>query len=117
MTKITLKDVARKAGVGTATVERVVNGRGGVRPETVEKVFLAVRKLNYRHVMPEAHRGLVRIEGGDAELHDEARLRASRFDPLLECPQGFELLFRLPQHAQERAKRVLIIRLQRLHLV
>ncbi|MBB4275437.1 LacI family DNA-binding transcriptional regulator [Rhizobium mongolense] len=62
MTKITLRDVAREAGVGTATVERVVNGRGGVRPETLEKVFLAVRKLNYRHVMPEAHRGLVRIE-------------------------------------------------------
>jgi LacI family transcriptional regulator len=62
LAKVTLKDVAREAGVGTATVERVINGRGGVRPETVEKVFLAVRKLNYRHRMPEAHRGLIRIE-------------------------------------------------------
>ncbi|AWI60020.1 LacI family DNA-binding transcriptional regulator [Sinorhizobium fredii] len=62
MTKVTLKDVAREAGVGTATVERVVNDRGGVRPETVERVFRAVRKLDYRHKMPEAHRGLIRIE-------------------------------------------------------
>ncbi len=62
MAKITLKDVAREAGVGTATVERVVNGRGGVRPETVEKVFRAARKLDYRHSLPEAHRGLIRIE-------------------------------------------------------
>ncbi len=62
MSKVTLKDVAREAGVGTATVERVVNGRGGVRPETVEKVFLAVTKLDYRHRMPEAYRGLIRVE-------------------------------------------------------
>jgi LacI family transcriptional regulator len=62
VSKVTLKDVAKEAGLGTATVERVVNGRGGVRPETVEKVFLAVRKLDYRHRMPEAHRGLIRIE-------------------------------------------------------
>ncbi|ASY73102.1 LacI family transcriptional regulator [Sinorhizobium fredii USDA 205] len=62
MTKVTLKDVAREAGVGTATVERVVNDRGGVRPETVERVFLAVRKLDYRHKMPDAHRGLIRVE-------------------------------------------------------
>lgn len=62
MTKVTLKDVARKAGVGTATVERVLNDRGGVRPETVEKVFLAARMLNYRHGLPPAHRGLIRIE-------------------------------------------------------
>ncbi|HXV31437.1 MAG TPA: LacI family DNA-binding transcriptional regulator [Sinorhizobium sp.] len=62
MAKVTLKDVAREAGVGTATVERVVNGRGGVRPETVEKVFRAARKLDYPHRLPDAHRGLVRIE-------------------------------------------------------
>ncbi|MBY3135007.1 MULTISPECIES: LacI family DNA-binding transcriptional regulator [Rhizobium] len=60
--KVTLKDVATQAGVGTATVERVLNGRGGVRPETVEKVFLAARRLEYRQSLPVAHRGLIRIE-------------------------------------------------------
>ncbi|NEH48366.1 substrate-binding domain-containing protein [Rhizobium leguminosarum] len=62
MMKVTLKDVASQAGVGTATVERVLNGRGGVRPETVEKVFLAARQLEYRSSLPVAHRGLIRIE-------------------------------------------------------
>ncbi|NKL01492.1 LacI family DNA-binding transcriptional regulator [Rhizobium leguminosarum] len=60
--KVTLKDVASQAGVGTATVERVLNGRGGVRPETVEKVFLVARRLEYRQSLPVAHRGLIRIE-------------------------------------------------------
>lgn len=60
--KVTLKDVARQAGVGTATVERVLNDRGGVRPETVEKVFLAARRLEYRQSLPVVHRGLIRIE-------------------------------------------------------
>lgn len=55
-------DIARHAGVGTATVERVLNGRGGVRPELVEKVLLAARTLNYPRKLPEAHRGLLRIE-------------------------------------------------------
>lgn len=62
MTKATLKDVAAEAGFGTATVERVLNGRGGVRPETVERVLLAVRKLGYGRTLPEPHRGVIRIE-------------------------------------------------------
>ncbi|WP_424553607.1 LacI family DNA-binding transcriptional regulator [Shinella sp.] len=56
------KDIARRAGVGTATVERVLNGRGGVRPELVEKVVAAARSLNYPRVLPDAHRGLLRID-------------------------------------------------------
>ncbi|EFF2235296.1 LacI family transcriptional regulator, partial [Escherichia coli] len=34
MSKATLADIAARAGVGTATVERVLNGRGGVSPTT-----------------------------------------------------------------------------------
>ncbi|MGO6908014.1 LacI family DNA-binding transcriptional regulator, partial [Rhizobium ruizarguesonis] len=60
--KVTLKDVARQAGDGTETEERVINGRDGVRPETVEKVLLAARRLEYRLSLPVAHRGLIRIE-------------------------------------------------------
>ncbi|ARC39001.1 LacI family DNA-binding transcriptional regulator (plasmid) [Paracoccus yeei] len=62
MARPTFGDIARKAGVGTATVERVLNGRGGVRPETMEKVVLAARALGYARILPEAHRGLMRIE-------------------------------------------------------
>lgn len=62
MAKPTFLDIARVAGVGTATVERVLNGRGGVRPETVEKVLAAARRLDYPRRLPQAHRGLLRIE-------------------------------------------------------
>ncbi|HSX74297.1 MAG TPA: LacI family DNA-binding transcriptional regulator [Shinella sp.] len=62
MSKSNYRDIARLAGVGTATVERVLNGRGGVRPELAEKVVIAARSLNYPRTLPDAHRGLLRIE-------------------------------------------------------
>lgn len=40
----------------------MLNGRGGVRPQTVEKVLAAARALDYPRRLPEAHRGLLRIE-------------------------------------------------------
>lgn len=46
-TKATIQDVAREAGVSAATVDRVLNGRPGVRQVTVERVEDAVRRLNY----------------------------------------------------------------------
>lgn len=57
-----LADIAREARLGTATVERVLNARGNVRPETVEKVLLAARKLGYDRRLPERYRGTIRIE-------------------------------------------------------
>lgn len=62
MTKPTFAEIARQAGVGTATVERVMNGRGGVRPATAEKVIAAARALDYPRRLPEVHRGLLLIE-------------------------------------------------------
>ncbi len=43
-----MRDVAREAGVSLATVDRVLNGRAGVRKTTREKVEKAVASLNYR---------------------------------------------------------------------
>lgn len=40
-----IADIARRAGVGTATVDRVLNGRPGVNSETVQKVMQAVSAL------------------------------------------------------------------------
>jgi LacI family transcriptional regulator len=62
VSKPTFADIARRAGVGTATVERVLNGRGGVRPATVERVLAAARALDYPRRLPEVHRGLLRID-------------------------------------------------------
>jgi len=44
----TIKDVAREAGVSTATVSYVLNNTGTVSEATRQRVLEAVRKLNYR---------------------------------------------------------------------
>jgi DNA-binding LacI/PurR family transcriptional regulator len=43
----TIRDVARLAGVAPATVSRVINDRGNVRPETREEVERAIEELAY----------------------------------------------------------------------
>ncbi len=45
---LTIKDVAREAGVSTGTVSRVLNKRAGVRSETREAVLATVERLDYR---------------------------------------------------------------------
>jgi LacI family transcriptional regulator len=44
---LTLYDVAREAGVSTATVSRVVHGQAGVRPSTRQHVLKVVDELGY----------------------------------------------------------------------
>jgi LacI family transcriptional regulator len=46
--RATVHDVAREAGVSLATVDRVLNGRPGVRPVTAEKVERAIAALDFR---------------------------------------------------------------------
>ena len=38
-------DVARAAGVGVATVDRVINRRAAVRPQTAQRVLEAAEQL------------------------------------------------------------------------
>ena len=44
----TLADVARIAGVGKATVSRVINGGKKVSPETLKRISKVMRELDYR---------------------------------------------------------------------
>ena len=44
----TIRDVAKAAGVGVATVSRVLNNSPQVSPETRERVLDAIRTLDYR---------------------------------------------------------------------
>ena len=43
-------------GIPATDVERVLNGRGGVRPATVEKVAAAARALDYPRRLPEVQK-------------------------------------------------------------
>lgn len=43
-----IKDVAKRAGVGIGTVSRVLNGEKGVKAETRENVLDAIRSLDYK---------------------------------------------------------------------
>ncbi|QIG45003.1 LacI family transcriptional regulator [Nocardioides anomalus] len=45
--RVKMADVARAAGVSVATVSKVVNGRYGIAPATVDRVSAAVAELGY----------------------------------------------------------------------
>lgn len=45
--KVKIADLAKEAGVSTATVDRVVNQRHGVRPETRDQVLSVAERLGY----------------------------------------------------------------------
>lgn len=48
MKKTTLTNIAHEAGVGVATVDRVLNRRAPVRPDTEKRVVQAATRLGYR---------------------------------------------------------------------
>jgi DNA-binding LacI/PurR family transcriptional regulator len=45
---VTIKDVAKKAGVSSATVSRVLSGKPHVRSVVIDRVMKTVEELNYR---------------------------------------------------------------------
>jgi LacI family transcriptional regulator len=57
-----LQDVARLAGVGIATVDRVLNERGNVSPATARRVIEAARQLDLKRVLPRPYARLLRFE-------------------------------------------------------
>jgi len=58
----TLLDVAKRARVGIATVDRVLNERGGVSLKTSVRVLSAARDLRLKRILPTPHHRIVRIE-------------------------------------------------------
>ena len=88
MARVTIEDVALEAGLSVATVDRVLNGRAAVRPQTALRVEKAIRQLNYQpdrlaarlakgqeyrfcFVLPEGNNGFM------IELGEEVRAIAS----------------------------------------
>lgn len=79
-----IADIALHAGVGTATVDRVLNGRPGVKPATVERVLAAARWLGESgarpRVQPMAPPGLAlrALLGGPPGFANEILMRDLR---------------------------------------
>ena len=78
------QDIAEEAGVGTATVERVLNGRANVLPRTAQRVIIAARKLGYDRTLPSAYHACIQIEvvivpaGHGVLLSPEPRVQADQ---------------------------------------
>ena len=47
MARATLKDVAQEAGVSSATVSYILNGKRSISEETKARVMEAIKKLDY----------------------------------------------------------------------
>lgn len=69
--RINITDVARHAGVSTATVDRVLNQRPGVRPNTAQRVLRSATALGYlpqedlhKALRPQAMRLTFMLPGG-----------------------------------------------------
>ncbi|MFD1953585.1 LacI family DNA-binding transcriptional regulator [Paenibacillus thailandensis] len=45
--RLTLKEISQLIGISVATVDRVLNNRGNVKPETYRKVMEKLKELNY----------------------------------------------------------------------
>ena len=48
----TIKEIAALAGVSRGTVDRVLNDRGAVNPETAEKIRKIAKELDYKPNQP-----------------------------------------------------------------
>lgn len=46
--RLTLKEISKQIGISVATVDRVLNNRGNVKPETYRKVMDKLNELNYK---------------------------------------------------------------------
>ncbi|MBU9699729.1 LacI family DNA-binding transcriptional regulator [Rhodobacteraceae bacterium HSP-20] len=59
--RVTLSDVAALAGVGSATVDRVINDRGNVSDDVRKRVLDAARTLGLKRILPSSHHSIVRL--------------------------------------------------------
>lgn len=59
--RVTMDDVAAHAGVGSATVDRVLNERGNVSDEVRRKVLQAARELGLKRILPSPHHRHIQV--------------------------------------------------------
>lgn len=92
----TIKDVAKKANVSTATVSRIVNNQPGYSEETKKKVLAVIEELNYQ---PNAlARGLI-----NKRTHTIGVLMPSFINTF-----GMELLYGVEETAHEEGLSIIV---------
>lgn len=106
MTTATIKDVAKKAGVSTATVSRVLNNAGYFDPDTARRVQEAVEALGYRRNVHWER--LVRQESCTVcfLLGNRESLNSMQVKMLLACERvmaeaGYDVVFSLHRYDAE----------------
>jgi LacI family transcriptional regulator len=97
--KPTVNDIARVAGVSLATVDRVLNGRSGVRARTIEKVNDAISQLGYVRDTAAASLARRRFYRLRFILPETAPEKANEFVVALRAELAL-------QHTQQRHQRV-----------
>ena len=99
--RVRVSEIAERAGVSTATVDRVLNGRGGVRDETASRVLAAFSALNgdgapqgavFEALLPDNGNPALRALGGRIEAAGRAR------------NIGVDIVYVRPHDAQAMAK-------------
>ncbi|MDC9813114.1 LacI family DNA-binding transcriptional regulator [Rhizobium binxianense] len=113
----TAADVAQVAGVGLATVDRVLNGRAPVRKETVDRVKEAAEQLGY-HALPLIRRrvsarianvrlGFVLQKQADPFYQNVATALRREFSSRLEVSGKLEIVFVDEISARSLGKKIL----------
>ena len=114
----TIYDVAKLAGVSTATVSRALNGTGQIAPSTRATIEAAVEQLGYR--ANTIARSLVTkstqtIAAAPAR-HRESFLRSARQHPAYALSQGYTMLLCTTEGDAEREEQYLtLLRAKQVH--
>ncbi len=87
---VTIKDIAKEAGVAQGTVSNVLNGKGNVSSEKIKRVMLAAKKLGY---VPNERAALLRrgVSNSLAVVMPDSRFR-----------QHEDFYFSFKSYAQDR---------------
>lgn len=110
----TTKDLAKAAGVSLATVDRVLNGRAGVRQKTVEAVNEAIQRLGFQRNQVAAtlarqrgYRFAFALPRSGDEFLDEITDRIREFDTAGRAEMVEANVIRLDDHDPHKSARVL----------
>ena len=110
----TTKDLAKAAGVSLATVDRVLNGRAGVRKKTVEAVNEAIERLGFERnqvaatlARQRAYRFAFALPRSGGDFLGEIIDRIREFDKVGRAEMIEADVLRLDDHDPHRAARTL----------